>query len=230
MENLLVTDGGDGFIGAHLVELCCQRAPSFTFWIHRLRRLPRVAARPSSGFHYSRDLLSTSTSFAQQRDVNLIFHSARFGFHPRRIKDPLSVNRIAPKGLFNLPDRGTRENGVKRRDLWSSAASWQRRTIAACEDSILQAHFAARVALLAGEQLLCGIYKITTDSKPFRLRYFNVYGREFNGAPMKPANVLASVLEAVASGRRPLIFGDGMQHARFRSHQATSCSPPLLIR
>jgi UDP-glucose 4-epimerase len=213
MEKCLVT-GGAGFIGAHLVEALLAKG----ILVHVLDSLPldlaprlyRVRERIQyfQGTALDLDLLRDAC-----RDVDVVFHQPELGSVLDSIKDPLSTNRQATEGTLNILI-AARECGVGRVVYGSSASVYGNGgRLPRAEDSPLEPISPHGAAMLAGENY-CAAFTENHGLETVRLRYFNVFGRE-TIVPDAPANVVQAFAYAVARGRRPLIFGDGMQTRDF---------------
>lgn len=213
METCLVT-GGAGFIGAHLVEALLAKGAL----VHVIDSLPLDAAprlwRVRERIQYFQGSVSELELVrAACRDVNMIFHQPALGSVLDSIKDPMATNRLGTEGTLNVL-MAARESGVKRVIYGSSASVYGNGgRLPRAEDSPLEPISPHGVAMLAGENY-CAAFTDNHGLETVRLRYFNVYGRE-SIVTEAPANVLQAFSFAVSAGRRPLIFGDGMQTRDF---------------
>jgi UDP-glucose 4-epimerase len=213
METCLVT-GGAGFIGAHLVEALLAKDA----FVHVLDHLPldhaprlwRVRERIR---YFQGSILDLNLVRAASQDVNIVFHQPELGSVLDSIKDPLVTNRLGTEGTLNVLI-AARECNVRRVIYGSSASVYGNGgRLPRAEDSPVEPISPHGAALLAGENY-CAAFTDNHGLETVRLRYFNVYGRE-SLISESPANVVQAFSYAVAAGRRPLVFGDGMQTRDF---------------
>jgi UDP-glucose 4-epimerase len=213
METCLVT-GGAGFVGAHLVEaLVAKGAIVHVMDRPALEAAPRLWRVRERIHYFQGSILDLDLIRAASRDVNVVFHQPRLGSVLDSIKDPLATNRIGAEGTLNVL-MAARENGVKRVIYGSNASVYGNGgRLPRTEDCSLEPISPHGVATLAGENY-CAAFTDNHGLETVRLRCFNVYGRE-TIVTEGPENVLQAFSAAATAGRRPLIFGDGMQTRDF---------------
>jgi UDP-glucose 4-epimerase len=211
VRTCLVT-GGAGFIGSHLVAGLAAHG-----WT------VRVLDNFSTG---KRDNLSTfgetirvfDGSVTQPGDIEnavrgceTVFHLAALPSVAFSIADPLTMHAVCATGTLNVL-KAARDGGVRRVVYASTAAAYgdQPGEIRRETDPLMPlSPYAA--AKLAGEHY-CSCFTAVYGLETVRLRFFNVFGPRQD--PKSPyTGVIAIFLSAMAEGRVPTIFGDGL-HAR----------------
>jgi UDP-glucose 4-epimerase len=213
MMRCLVT-GGAGFVGSHLVEALVAAG-------HAVRVLDNL----STGSLENLDLVLKHVEFVRADvtdaaavrqaagGVEVVFHQAALASVPRSVADPLATHRACADGTLQVL-LAAREAGVRRvvyaasSSAYGASASLPKRE---SDPTLPLSPYA--VAKLAGEHY-CAAFSQVYGLETVRLRYFNVFGpRQSPDSPY--AAVIPLFLQAMASGRSPLIHGDGEQSRDF---------------
>jgi nucleoside-diphosphate-sugar epimerase len=209
----LVT-GGAGFIGSHLVRGLLERGYSVSvmdsFATGRRENLREIGhdIRLIEG-----DLRDLETCKEACAGVDVVFHLGALGSVPRSIDNPLMSNAVNVEGTLNILV-AAREAGVRRLVFSSSSSVYG-------DTPVLPKHegmpFSPRspyaVTKVAGEEYCKAFYR-TYGMETVCLRYFNVFGPR-QDPNSQYAAVIPKFVAALQSGRRPVIFGDGMQSRDF---------------
>ncbi len=213
MAVCLVT-GGAGFVGSHLVEALVARG-------HEVRVLDNL----STGFRSNLDpvadridfLHGDITELQQVRDavrgVEVVYHQAALASVPRSVADPLATHRACVDGTLHvlLAARDARVRRVVYAASSSAYGNSARLPKSEADPTAPLSPYA--VAKLAGEQY-CAAFSTVYGLETVRLRYFNVFGpRQTPDSPY--AAVIPLFIQALTSGRSPVIHGDGQQSRDF---------------
>jgi len=209
----LVT-GGAGFIGSHLVDALLTRG-------HVVRVFDNFSTGALSNLTHVRskvelihgDMADLDAVRKASKNVELVFHEAALPSVQQSVVDPLATHHVCATGVLHVLT-AAREARVRRVICGASAAvygdgpSSPRR-----ESEALQPLSPYAVAQLAGEHY-CVAFGHVYGLETVRLRYFNVFGpRQQAGNPYSA--VVPLFLEAIRTGQRPVIFGDGLQSRDF---------------
>ena len=210
MGVMLVT-GGAGFIGSHLAAALAARGDA-------VRVLDNLSSGRAENLHgldvelHIGDICDPKQVEKAVDGVEVVFHQAALVSVPRSMSDPLRWFQVNLMGSLNLLWCAQRA-GVRRVVLASSAAVYGESEAPVPESGPLHPlspYAEAKLAMEGAARLFSDAYGISCIC----LRYFNVYG------PRQPANspyaaVIPIFLEAMFSGRPPVIHGDGAQRRSF---------------
>jgi UDP-glucose 4-epimerase len=209
----LVTGGG-GFIGSHLVERLLADG-------HRVRVLDDFSTGNRANLAAVMDRIElvegSITDPLRVRtavdECEIVYHLAALPSVVQSIADPLTMHEICATGSLRVL-LAARDAGVRRVVYAGSASAYgdQPGDVRRETDLLLPlSPYAA--AKLAGEHYctcVTEVYKLETT----RLRFFNVFGpRQDPASPY--TGVIAIFLKAMAEGRVPTIYGDGLQSRDF---------------
>ncbi len=212
MARILVT-GGAGFIGSHIAEALVKDGNEVTI----LDDLSTGSEKNLNGFKSKvkfvkgsitdRNLLAELTN-----NTDVIFHEAAQISVVESIKHPGKTWEINIRGTKLLLNAAVNAK-VKRVIFASSAAVYGRAQPPLHEGIVSKPTSNYGDSKRMGEMLMREYYekeKLETVS----LRYFNVYGPRQN--PASPySGVISIFAKALAEGKNPTIFGNGMQTRDF---------------
>ncbi|QDT92743.1 SDR family oxidoreductase [Gimesia algae] len=213
MTNYLVT-GGAGFIGSHLATRLVKDG-------HRVRVFDNL----STGALHNLEHIKDDVEFVQGdlRDlaaveqatagVEIVFHQAALASVPRSVEHPLDTHEACVTGTVHVLD-AARRSGVQRVVYAGSSSAYGNQIQMPKHEGqtpeVLSPYAAAK---LAGE-LYCQAFANSYDLETVRIRYFNVFGpRQDPNSPYSA--VIPLFTSALLEGRRPMIFGDGLQSRDF---------------
>ncbi len=209
-RSVLVT-GGAGFIGSHLVDALVRRGDRVTVLDDlSTGRLDNVATGVELvvGDVADGDVVRRAVAGAE-----VVFHLAAHRAVLRSVEDPLSTDRVNVHGTLTVLD-AARRAGV-RRVVYASSSSVYGGTapLPTSEDAPMNPRSPYAVSKVAGEAY-CRVFSHLFDLETISLRYFNVYGPR-QRSDSAYAAVIPLFEHALASGQRPLIYGDGRQTRDF---------------
>ena len=213
MRSFLVT-GGAGFIGSHIAEALVGRG-------HKVRVLDNLSTGFLANLEPFRhkiefiegDLVDAATVARAVEGVDCIFHQAALASVPRSIERPLDTHAACVTGTVTLLD-AARRAGVRRLVYAGSSSAYGDQPHCSKRETDppdpISPYGAAK---LAGEYY-CRAFGATFGLETVTLRYFNVFGPRPD--PNSPYSaVIPLVITASLGGRRPVVFGDGLQSRDF---------------
>lgn len=212
-KNYLVT-GGAGFIGSHLAERLARDG-------HAVRVLDDFSAGSEANLATFRerievvrgDIGNLDVVREAVRDVEVVFHQAALGSVPRSVADPLTTHEVNITGTLNVL-LAARDAGV-RRLVYASSSSVYGETPELPKRETMSPQPLSPYALskLAGEHYI-SVFKEVYGFEAVALRYFNIFGPR-QDPNSHYAAVMPKFATALLEGRRPTIYGDGLQSRDF---------------
>jgi len=214
MPTTLVT-GGAGFIGSHLVDALVQRG-------HRVRVLDNLSTGNLANLVGVRDCIEfvegdvcDSTLVAKVMEgVDYVFHQAALASVPRSVEYPLDTHAACVTGTVTLLDAARKSGRIRRFVYAGSSSAYGDQPFSAKRETDLPDPISPYgAAKLAGEYY-CRAFYATYGLPTVVIRYFNVFGpRQDPNSPYSA--VIPLFITAILRGRRPVIFGDGLQSRDF---------------
>ena len=211
--SLYLVSGGAGFIGSHLVERLIGRGD-------RVRivddfssgQRENVPAHPNVEL-LEGDVADAAVATRAVAGCQFVLHEAAIPSVPRSVKDPVGSNRANVDGTLNLLV-AARDAGVKRLIFAGSSAVYgDAAVLPKREDMRPNPLSPYGLQKLIGEQY-CQMFTRLYGLETVTTRYFNVFGpRQQPGSPY--SGVISLFIDALASGRSPMIYGDGKQTRDF---------------
>jgi UDP-glucose 4-epimerase len=212
-ERVLVT-GGAGFIGSHLVEALLAEG-------YRVRVADNLATGHRANLAHlgdsyewlEGDLADFEVCRAAVDGVAGVFHQAAIPSVPRSVADPLESHASGPTATLNVLE-AARAAGVRRLVFAASSSAYgDADELPSREDLPPRPLSPYAAGKLAGEHYV-RVYARTMGLDGVSLRYFNVFGPRQD--PSSPYSGVISLFgRGMAEGRRPLIYGDGLQTRDF---------------
>ncbi|MDQ3920716.1 MAG: SDR family oxidoreductase [Acidobacteriota bacterium] len=209
----LVT-GGAGFIGSHiaaaLAAACARVRVIDDLSTGYEENLAEVGGRVE---FVRAGLLDAEALRRALEGVEVVFHEAAIPSVPRSVENPAETHRACTEATFRLL-LAAREAGVRRLVYAASSSAYgDQPTLPKTEEMPPQPLSPYAAAKLAGEyycQAWTRVYGFETVS----LRYFNVFGpRQDPGSQY--SGVISRFIDALMTGARPVIYGDGGQSRDF---------------
>ncbi|MDB5306187.1 MAG: biosynthesis protein WbpP [Gemmataceae bacterium] len=217
MADTCLVTGGAGFIGSHLVEgltAAGRRVRVFDDFSSGLRgNLAHISPAPD----LAEGCLTDPTAVGRAADgCEVVFHLGALASVAKSVEDPLGNHAVNATGTLNVL-AAARRAGARRVVYAGSASAYGGADDPAGQDEDtpvcpLSPYAAAK---LAGE-FYCQAFATTYQFETVRLRFFNVFGpRQRPDSPY--SGVIAIFAAALAEGRTPTVYGDGLQSRDFVS-------------
>lgn len=213
--------GGAGFIGSHLVEGLLERGDAVKILDNfssgkraNLTNLGNGRWRPGSDFEViEADIRDFSAVDRASDGMDAILHSAALASVPRSIADPVAAQEVNVDGTLNI-FLAARDRGVSRVVFASSSAVYGNSTEQPRregeEGEPLSPYGLTKEINEHHGRLFGNLYGLETVG----LRYFNVYGSR-QDPESEYAAVIPRFLNALLSGKPPVIYGTGEQTRDF---------------
>ncbi len=213
-KRLYLVTGGAGFIGSHICERLVREG-------HSVRVLDNFVSGREENLDEFRgeielirgDVRDPQTLREAMKDVYAVFHQAALGSVPRSVADPVTTHESNLTGTLNILI-AARDAGA-RRVVYASSSSVYGETaeLPKHEEMMPQPLSPYAVSKLAGEHYI-SIFKQCYGFEAVALRYFNIFGPR-QDPQSQYAAVIPRFITALLEGRRPVIYGDGMQSRDF---------------
>jgi UDP-glucose 4-epimerase len=213
METMLVT-GGAGFIGAHLVERLVREGRQVrvfdNFASGRRENLAAVAADVEI---VAGDVRDADAVARAARGCEVVFHQAAEVSVPRSLADPRATYAVNVAGTLNVL-LAARDAGCRRVVMASSSAVYGSAPELPKREAMAPAPISPYAASKLADEQLGPVFAASYGLETVALRYFNVYRpRQDPASPYAAA--IPRFIQALASGERPIVYGDGEQTRDF---------------
>lgn len=206
-----VVTGGAGFIGSHLVDALVKRGDDVTV-------LDDVSTGLRANIAPGATLIVASVTDPDavadaMAGAEVVFHLAALGAVARSVADPIATNRANAEGTLNVLLQA-RDAGARRLVFASSSSVYGgAQELPTSESAPTRPRSPYAVSKLAAEWH-CRVFSELFDLETVILRYFNVFGpRQRHDAAY--AAVIPRFASALLDGKRPLVYGDGLQSRDF---------------
>lgn len=212
-SRVLVT-GGAGFIGSNLVEGLCRAGARVRVIDNFLTGFRENLDEIDGDFDLIEGDINDEAALDRAIDgVEVVFHQAALPSVPRSVDDPTETHHVCLDGTFNLLLKA-RNRGVRRFIYAASSSAYGNQpTLPKVETMKPDPLSPYAVAKLAGE-LYCRSFHHVYGLETMSLRYFNVFGPRQNPASIY-SGVISRFVDALMTGKAPVIFGDGGQSRDF---------------
>jgi UDP-glucose 4-epimerase len=211
---LCLVTGGAGFIGSHLVDALLEQGRAVRVLDNFSTGSPdNLAAVRDHVEVIDGDITDAETVRRAVRDVEVVFHQAALASVPRSVADPLATHRACVDGTLNVLT-AARDSGVRRVVYAASSSAYGNSERLPKSESDPTAPLSPYAAAKLADEHYCAAFSAVYGLETVRLRYFNVFGpRQTPDSPY--AAVIPLFIHALATGRRPLLHGDGRQSRDF---------------
>ena len=211
---LYLVTGGAGFIGSNLVRHVLARGDNVrvldNFSTGKRENIEEVASQIEL---VEGDLCDAEKVRQAVDSVDYILHQAALPSVPRSVELPLESHASNTTGTLMLL-QAARDGKVRRLVYASSSSAYgANETLPKQESMRTEPMSPYAVAKLASEHY-CLIFHKLYGLETVALRYFNIFGpRQDPNSPY--SGVISQFIDALASNKTPVIFGDGGQTRDF---------------
>lgn len=211
--NVLVT-GGAGFIGSNIVSKLLSLG-------HTVKVLDNFSTGKRENLNefvndielIEGDIRSYHIVMEAVTGVEVVLHQAALPSVPRSINDPITSNEVNITGTLNILE-AAKTKGVKRVVYASSSSVYGDNPELPKHEGMTPNPLSPyAVSKLAGEKY-CNVFSRIYGLETVALRYFNVFGPKQDPTSQYSA-VIPKFITAMKKGKKPMIFGDGLQSRDF---------------
>ncbi len=214
-QRWLVT-GGAGFIGSHLVQFLLGHGQhvavldDFSTGTHANLAAVRAIVGASAWTRCeiaTGDVRDSATCRAAAGGCDFVLHQAALGSVPRSIAHPADTHAVNVDGTVNVL-LAARDAGVRTIVFASSSSVYGDDTSPAKREDVLGRPLSPYATSKRIGELYADTFHRVYGLRTVGLRYFNVVGPR--QSPTGPyAAVVPRWIAALASGRAPVVYGDG---------------------
>jgi UDP-glucose 4-epimerase len=213
-DKKVVITGGMGFIGSHLTEKLLEDNEvtvvdnESTGKIQNIERLLNY-----ENLTVIRGSIVDINLMGIFQEKDYVFHLAAIPSVPRSVKDPFSSNEANVTGTLKVL-LAARDTGIKKVIFSSSSSVYgDTPTLPKREDMPMNPRSPYAISKATGE-MYCRTFEELYRLPTVCLRYFNVFGPR-QDPNSQYAAVIPRFIDAIANGKRPIIYGDGQQSRDF---------------
>jgi nucleoside-diphosphate-sugar epimerase len=210
-----VVTGGGGFIGSHIVENLVRQRNAVVKVIDDFSTGKRenVEAFKNDVEIIEADIADTKNLAQFLKGADYVIHQAAIPSVPKSILDPLKSHNANVNGTLNLL-LACRDAGVKRVVYASSSSLYGDSPTLPKSEGMMPNPLSPYGAQKLFAEMYCQVFTKAYGLETVSLRYFNVFGPR-QDSTSQYSGVLALFIPAVLQGRRPTIYGDGLQSRDF---------------
>jgi len=209
-----IVTGGGGFIGSHIVEELLRRKETVKV-IDNFSTGKRENVEPfkDDAEIIEADLAEVNNLAQLLRGADYVIHQAAIPSVPKSIIDPIKSHQANVNGTLRLLV-ACREAGVKRVVYASSSSLYGDSPTLPKHEGMIPNPLSPYGAQKLFGEMYCQVFTKAYGLETVSLRYFNVFGPR-QDPTSQYSGVLAIFIPAVLQGRRPTIYGDGLQSRDF---------------
>ena len=210
---ILVT-GGAGFIGSHIVTALVERGEA----VRVLDNLDTGRRENLAHLGGNVELIEGDVTDPQAvtravAGVEIVFHQAALASVPRSVSAPLDTNAVCVTGTLNVL-QAARLAGVRRVVYAGSSSAYGNDPTPSKSERIVPAPLSPYAAAKLAAEGYCQAFTATYGLETVTIRYFNVFGPRQDPNSEYSA-VIPIFVSLMLKGKRPTIYGDGLQSRDF---------------
>ena len=212
--SVYVVTGGGGFIGSHIVEELLRRNETVRI-IDNFSTGKRENVQPFAGRAevIEADLAEAPTLGQFLKGADYVIHQAAIPSVPKSMIDPVKSHNANVNGTLKLLV-ACRDAGVKRVVYASSSSLYGDSPTLPKHEEMKPNPLSPYGAQKLFGEMYCQVFTRAYGLETVALRYFNVFGPR-QDATSQYSGVLALFIPAVLQGKKPTIYGDGLQSRDF---------------
>jgi len=213
MSSFLVT-GGAGFIGSNIVEELVRLG-------HNVRVLDNFSTGKRENIApflkqielIEGDIRDEETCRQAVKDIEYVLHQAAMPSVPRSLAEPVITSEVNIMGTVKLLTAAAKAK-VRRFVYAASSSAYGDQSLPVKNELLLPRPLSPYAAAKLAGEYFCHAYSQSMGLETVGLRYFNVFGPHQDPKSQYSA-VIPLFITALMEGRRPTIYGDGLQTRDF---------------
>ncbi len=213
MSSFLVT-GGAGFIGSNIVEELIRLG-------HSVRVLDNFATGKRENLTPFLDKIDLIEGDIRDEDacrravdgIDYVLHQAAMASVPRSLTEPVMTSEVNIMGTIKLLTAAAKAR-VRRFVYAASSSAYGDQPVSIKNEQLIPLPLSPYAAAKLAGEYFCQAYSRSMELEAVGLRYFNVFGPRQDPKSQYSA-VIPLFVTAVIEGRRPTIYGDGLQTRDF---------------
>jgi UDP-glucose 4-epimerase len=213
-KKLYLVTGGAGFIGSHICERLLREG-------HAVRVLDDFSNGKQENLRGMAGDIEVVRGDVRDRDTvaravegaYVVFHEAALGSVPRSVADPVTTHESNITGTLNIL-LAAKDLGVRRVVFASSSSVYGETPVLPKQEDMKPEPLSPYALSKLSAEQYCGMFHRVYGSETVALRYFNIFGPR-QDPESQYAAVIPKFVTAILNGRRPVIFGDGLQSRDF---------------
>lgn len=211
---LYLVTGGAGFIGSHIATALVDRGDSVRVLDNLSTGSPANLAHVAGRVELIEgDILDRDKLERAMTGVDVVFHQAAMASVPRSLAEPLASHAACATGTLQVLD-AARRAGVRRVVYAGSSSAYGNQPSIAKRETDLPAPLSPYAAAKLAGEAYCNAFMESFGLETVVIRYFNVFGPRQDPDGEYSA-VIPKFVVAMLGGRRPTVFGDGLQSRDF---------------
>ncbi len=209
----IIITGGAGFIGSNLARALCYENEVVVVDNLCTGEIENIIDIMDNVIFIQEDISNLEALRGAFEGGDYVLHQAALPSVQRSVEDPITSNRNNVEGTLNVLV-AARDCGVRRVVSASSSSVYgDSPTLPKVETFQPDPRSPYAVTKLAGE-FYCKVFYDIYGLETISLRYFNVFGPG-QSPKSQYAAVIPKFVEAIRTGERPEIYGDGEQSRDF---------------
>lgn len=210
----IVVTGGAGFIGSNIADALISRGAKVV-----------IIDNFATGYRENLDEIKGDFDFIEASVIDnaavskavegaeIVFHQAALPSVPRSVANPVETHEACVQGTFNVL-LAARDAGVRRLVYAASSSAYGDQPTLPKVETMAPAPMSPYAAAKLTGEYYCRAFGEVYDLETVSLRYFNVFGPRQDPSSAY-SSVISRFIDALKSGKRPTIYGDGEQSRDF---------------
>lgn len=212
-SKVLVT-GGAGFIGSNLADGLIEQGAKVVIIDNFATGFRENLEEIRGSFEFVEGDLNDDSALKKAiKDVEIVFHQAALPSVPRSVDNPAETHEACVNATFNLLLKA-KENNVRRFIYAASSSAYGNQEILPKVETMKPEPLSPYAAAKLMGEYYCSVFNEVYGLEAISLRYFNVFGPRQNPSSFY-SGVISRFIDALMSGKTPVIYGDGEQSRDF---------------